>query len=623
MLQRLRDKTQGWIAGIIIGILVLAMGLWGISSYLDSGSASGGVLAKFNGIEITQAEVDNAYNRFQMQNRKPELNSIAATKLLKQQILEQLINQKLLAYDAHKNNLFIGQDQLNSVLLQIPAFQADGQFSRAQFQGVVERMLFTVPGFLQNMRETMLVNQMQSGMMGTAFSLPYETENGLALVKQQRTFSYALLDKSRVMNHVTVSPAQIKAYYEKNQNNYMLPEKVSLQYVTLSAKQIMDGLKPTQAELLNFYQANISDYTQPVRWHVAHILITGSEKQAEKVYQQTKSGKNFASLAREYSQDPLSAKQGGQLAWFGPGQLDPAFETAVSNLKVGEISTPISTKYGFEIIKLLAAKSQKSLPYHSVSDKVRQAYLLKQAQSKFNDLKDQLANDSFENPGTLTTTASALHLKINTTSSFTRQGGGDSFTKLPQIIMAAFSSDVLDGNNSDVVTVTPDEVAVIRVLKHQPASVKPLSMVSGAINDALKQQMINQQLDALGKQIITAIQSGQSMAKINSQYHLSWKAVMLATMQQNKTVNAVILDEAFSLSRPKNKPTVGGVSLANNDYAIVILKDITNGKYINTSKSERKIFADRMQKTIGQVEYLEYVNYLHKQAKIKLSSDKD
>ncbi len=108
MLQRLREKTQGWIAGIIIGILILSMALWGISYYMHGSSASSDVVAKFNGGEVTLPELDTAFNRFKLQNSDKVSNTPAATKLLKQQLLDQLITQKLLAAAAKQKRAISG-----------------------------------------------------------------------------------------------------------------------------------------------------------------------------------------------------------------------------------------------------------------------------------------------------------------------------------------------------------------------------------------------------------------------------------------------------------------------------------------------------------------------------------
>lgn len=246
MLQELREKTQGWIAGTIIGLLILTMGLWGISSYMHGGDASTGIIVKFAGGDITQTELDTAFDRFRMQNGNRLPEGAGSIKLLKQQLLEQLLTQKLLAQAAKHNGLTVGQAQIDSVLTQIPAFQVAGQFSRGQFEGILSQMLFTIPGFLENLQQTMLINQLQSGTMGSALVLPDDTSNGLALINQQRDFSYVILSKSRVANDVHISNADVQNYYQEHQQDFMLPEKISLQYVTLSAKEIMKKLSPLQ-----------------------------------------------------------------------------------------------------------------------------------------------------------------------------------------------------------------------------------------------------------------------------------------------------------------------------------------------------------------------------------------
>lgn len=614
MLQRLREKTQGWIAGIIIGILILSMALWGISYYMHGSSASSDVVVKFNGGEVTLPELDTAFNRFKLQNSDKVSNTPAATKLLKQQLLDQLITQKLLAAAAKQSNLLVGQEQINSVLLQIPAFQSNGQFSQAQFEGVLNQLLFTPAEFLENLQDTMLINQLQSGVMGSVFVLPDEVSNAALLINQQRQFSYAILSKDRVINQIQINNTDIEEYYKQHQEDFMLPEKVGLQYVVLSAAEIMKKIVPTASQLLQFYQANLNNYTQPVRWQVAHILLADDQAQALKIVQEAKNGANFSSLANQYSQDPLTAKKGGILPWFTQGQVDPAFEAATASLKKGEISSPVKTKYGYEIIKLLQVQPQQAIPYAQVSAKVREAYLLQTAQKQFEDQKEQLSNLSFENPNSLKSAADTLHLPLQITQNFTNEGGTESLTKLPQVITAAFSQDVLDGNNSDVITIAPGQVAVIRILSHQPASVIPLSQVSSRVRQLLVDSAVKEKLTTLGDQIIEAMVTGQTEAQVAKTYHLTWQNVTAELTAKN--INMAILNAAYSLARPVPlHPSVGGVSLANNDYALVNLNAIVYGKGL--AAAQQNALNQQLAQGFRQAESLEYIEYLREKAKVK------
>lgn len=613
MLQSMRDKMQGWVAGLIIALVILALGFWGISSYLSGGSANQNILVKFHGNQITTEELDVAYNRLRMQNQGQLPDTIAAVKAIKQQILQQLISQKLLASAAKSEGFMINQAQVNSVLMQIPAFQVNGQFSRDRFQEVIEQLLFTVPSFLDNLEATMYVNQVQSGMLGSAFVLNTEVDNNLALINQQRDFDYTIIPSIRAASKINITQTEIEQYYQNHQSDFMNPETVSLQYVVLSAAAMMKQVKPTEQALQQYYQTHLSQYTQPVRWHVAHILVKDAQ-QAQQIYQQAQAATtNFASLAQKHSQDLISAKDGGVLPWFSPGQLDPNFETAVAGLKVNQVSPPVKTRYGYEIIKLLAVQKENSQSYVSVKDQVTKAYLLDAAQKAFADQKEQLANLSFENPSTLAPIVKNLGLTIKTTESFTNQGGSTSLTKLPQVVAAAFSADVLAGNNSDLITIAPDQVLVLRVLEHQAAALSPLATVSSKIKNILFNKALKEFMQKLGDQVIDALKAGQGQSVVAKNHELNWHTVTKIT-RNSKGLDPLIIDQAFHLTPVTQDISVGGVSLGNHDFAVVVLKKIVEGQ---VSPKLAAGSAEQLTRAFGQTEYLEYVAYLHNKAKIK------
>ncbi len=620
MLQVMREKMQGWIAGIIVGLIIIALGFWGVSSYLNGSNTQGSIIATFDHGSITQQQLDSVYNRYRMQNRNQVPSNIDAVNSLKSEMLNQLVTQQILAQAAAHNHFNISQAQIDSVLLSIPYFQVDGQFSQARFEAVVQQALFTVNGFLENMKNTMLINQMQSGLFSTTFSLPGEVQNVISLTKETRDFQYALLPFSKLKRDVNVTDQAIANYYQQNRKQFMLPETVKVRYVTLSAAEIMDKLAPSAAQLKQFYQNNISDYMQPARWRVAHILLTGKNAKttAQKIYKQLQNGGDFSQLVKHHSQDKLSIKTNGVLPWFSAGQLDPSFEAAAAGLKPGQVAAPVNTKYGVEIIKLIAKQQQQPLPYNQVVDKVRKAYLSQETQKKFSDIKDELANISFENPNSLAPVEKYLKTKAQQTVSFTRDGAKSGIAKSPQFVAAAFSSDVLAGDNSDVITLSPGQVVVLRIANHQSSQVQPLAQVVGEIKAVLVEQQVAQNMTQLAQKVQDALKAGSSLAHLAKQYGLQWQSVSRAQRYSSKPAAAIVA-EAFSLPKPtKQLPTIGEVQLMNHDYAVVAVTATTEGNSSAISKTELSTYAANYKRVMAELEYTEYVKYLHNKANVKI-----
>ena len=372
MLQSMREGAGKWLVFIIIGILILALTLWGISSYfLSSGGVSRSV-ATVNGVKISQDTLNSRYNR--LRQSQPNLFSSAdANASIKRTLLDQLVNQALLAQVATQQGFVIGDNELNAFLTQIPAFQVDGQFSKMQFLATVNRLMYTPEEFMTEMRNNLLINQARNGIASSSFALPYEGQRFSQLMNETRDIAYIIIPSTHFLGTLKLTDKKINDYYQMHRSNYTIPEKVSISYVEISPKSIENSIKPSQADLKNYYELNISDYTTPARWHVAHILLNVPKNASAEQIKMLKEkltkirselkGQSFSALAAKNSEDILTSKKAGELPWFTAGTLGPIFEKTVAELKQGAVSQVVQTRYGIELIKLLDVDKQKVEPF--------------------------------------------------------------------------------------------------------------------------------------------------------------------------------------------------------------------------------------------------------------------
>tara|TARA_R110000868_G_scaffold8205_3_gene42634 strand:- start:222462 stop:224336 length:1875 start_codon:yes stop_codon:yes gene_type:complete len=617
----MRAGIHGWIAWIIIIALVASMLLWGVSSYLNQGANAQLGAADVNGQLISLQDVTNLYNRIRMQ--EPNMTT-AKEQQTKKAILENLVMKQVMVTAAKTNGFSISKTQLEGIIAQDPIFQVDGQFSQERFQAVLSRMMMSPDQFMESIRASILMGQLQSGVGLTTFSLPENVVSALQLQQQQRDFRYSIIPANIFSNKINVSAQDVQEYYQKNIEQYQLPEKVKIQYVDLSLDNLMSKIKPTAAELKQFYQDNVSNYSIPASWQVAQITLhkdpkspKAVEAKLQKVEQALKSGKSFASVAKEYSEDPFTAKTGGDMGWLTSASLSQAaFASALPSMKIGEISKPIATPTGYDIVKLENKKAQKVKPYSAVASTVKRAYVQQHAEKQFTDLNDQLANVTFENPDSLAPAAKQLGLKVQSTAWFTKSGLASGVSKNIAVQNAAFSDDVLSGNNSDVVNLNNKDSLVLRVLAHQAAKPQALASVSASIKQKLVKQMAAQKAQSLGEKAQQALTSDASYAKVAQQYGLVWKNAS-KIKRHNQSINSTVLAEAFALPRPqKTAVSVGGVALANGDYAVVMLNKIVNGSS-KVSQQKQTLYKQQLQQTYAELQVGEVAKYYRRQAKIK------
>ena len=635
MLQSIREKSQGWILWVIVIVICVPFALWGVKSYLY-GSSAGNVVVKVDGMKITEQQLSISYNQLKRQQQLQLASNNSSSKqsnaALKQIALQSIISSTVLNKAAVSGGFRVGSGLVEAALAKMPIFQANGIFSRARFQQFINGMLYTVDGFLDQLRSSILANQVESGIRETVFVLPNEVNQAIQLIKQQRTFNYLTIPSSRFLNKVSLPPNAAKNYYKKNLDDFKVPEKVSIQYLQLSIVDLMKKINPTKQQLQQFYSNNIGTYTQSKQWKVAHILIAVStdatkkeiaaaQKKADELVKKLKQNPDFVNLAKQYSDDTNTATKGGELPWLTAAQLGPGFQGALKRLnKVGDISVPIKTRHGFEFLKLINTKPKKVLPYEKVKDKVAQAYKQRQAEKKFADLSEQLANVTYESPNSLKQAAKQLSLPIHTTDLFTKEGGNQGITKNPKIVNAAFGDEVLNQtNNSDPINLNDNSVVVLRINKHIPSSVKSFKSVKSQITDKLHTQAAVQQAKVLGDQIIAAINQGRSPRYVarKNRLKLKWNNVAHVS-RKDKSINAEVLVAAFHASPPtKHGVTTNvGVELSSGDYAIVSLISVKNGNAKKVSAAQKNNLKDNMEHNAGSLEYQLYVAGLMQKAKI-------
>jgi len=618
MLQNIRDKSTGMLAWIIVILLIATFALWGIHNYMTSAKMND-LAASVDHQSITQAQVNAAYQRLRQQSQLQLGADFSLTPsaeaAMKRQALNQLVVTRVLINAAQKSGYRVTTDQVNEALLQIPAFQVNGQFSAGRFHDILNGLLYTQTQFLEDMRSSMLINQVQGGYVNSAFVLPREVDQAIRLINQKRDFDYVVIPATRFSNGIKISPEEINQYYQSHQSQFQSPEQVSIEYVKLSLDNIKNKLHFDRTKLMQYYENNLQTFTEPVQWHVTTILIKSDKAKADDVYQQLKTGKNFAELAKKYSEDTLTASKGGELAWFKAGTLDPVFEKTAAQLQqVGDFSTPVKTGYGYSIIKLLGQKKAEVKPFEAVRSQVESALTQQQAEQIFSDEADKLSSLTYANPTSLDIAAKTLNLNIESTGLFDKKGTKEGVTSNRKVLQAAFSNDVLQqGNNSDLLQLDPNTLVILRVKTHKPAAVLPLADVANTIQAQLTHQKAQDDAQQFGQKLMTeSHDKNLSLPKLASIYRLSLQQERSASRFDPK-IDTAILTKAFETN------TLTGMVLSSGDYAVVMTTAIHEGVINKDDAAQQRIFQEQIESSYGHAEYQLYVQDLMKRAKIKIN----
>ena len=636
MLQNIRERAQGLIAWVVIIFICATFALWGIHSYLsltknsDSKNAS---VAKVNHDKIEQSQLNTVYERMrqqeQMQLGADYTNNPIIELRLKKQALNQLIMSDILSQAALKDGYRISDRQIDAAILKMPAFQVDGIFSKDRFQEILSSTLYTQEAFLADLYRALLISQVQAGFVESGFVLPGDVDRAVQLVNQRRSLSYLVIPLTKFLREIPANEQAAQKFYRDHQDKFAVPLQIKVAYLELSVPEISAKLQFDEPTLRQFYKDNLNAFTKPQRWHVAHILIKvprdASQIQVEAAHakisellDKINSGQNFSGLAEKYSDDVLSAQQGGALAWMEHGSVDPQFEQAISALKVGQVSSPTRTKYGFHLIKLLASKPAEVQPFNKVKRQVQAALAQQKAEQVLATESDKLSSLTYANPNTLSVAAQSLNLPVKTTEFFTRDGAREGMASNPKFVAAAFSSDVMRENNSDVIPISAQKLVVLRIQERIPASTKPFQQVKDRILLQLKMEEAQKRASALGQTILKEIQAGKNRNEVATSHQLSW-VNRQDVGRFASTVNPLILAEAFRLPKPsESRVSAKGVNLPGGGFAVLAVTEVHPGHFSKEASMEKRIFQQQLENKNGQVDYQLYVHDLLNRAKVSI-----
>ncbi len=625
MLQNIREGIQGWLAWVIVIIICIPFALWGIQEYVSPTPKS--LVAEVNGVELSERDFQNLVRQRKQQLRAMfkdqniDLSFMDAQ--IKKNVLEQMIEEQVLLQSAQNAGMRIGDNLLVRKIHAIPNFQENDVFSQDRYEQLLSANGMSKQKFEIDMRNATLLEQLRLGVTNSAFVTDYDKQQRAAVEKQERLLSYVIIPANRFKAEVEISDADIDAYYKKNASRYMTDEKVSVEYVEFSQKDLAD-IKIKEETIKEYYKANKDKFKTPIQWKARHILIEAgsdatdeevkeAEKQAQDLLVKINAGESFEDLAKKFSDDFGSKKTGGDLGWFGSKTMVKPFEDAVKVLKVGEVSSvPVKTQFGFHVIKLEDIKPEVVRPFDDVREDLLADLKKERAESAFHGQAEQFANLAFENPNSLEVLSKTLNLKSKTTELFSNRGSQDkdSIVSNPKVVKAAFSDAVLkDRYNSEVIQIGEQHIVVLRLKDHEPAKAKPLDEVKDEIVAALTKERIEKKAESLGKKLLTEIKDKVDILK--DYEDLNWSAAMWAG-RDDTIVPKAIVSEAFKLGKvSKDKAIYEGIELDNEDYALIALLDVKDGK------DDAEADVKKQEEAIGENEFKQFVSSLKAKAEIK------
>jgi peptidyl-prolyl cis-trans isomerase D len=513
-------QTPGPIKKIVLGglltIICILMAItlipgFGNSSFMGA-SANAGVVATVSGDEVTTTAVQKQARQM-IERQFPRGGAQAASLMpfFAGQAAQQLINEKVLLVEGSKLGLRATDDDLREYLHQgqlgetlFPGGNFIGQQAYTDF---ASRLGYTVPQMEGLIKDEIVINKLRALITSSA-SVP-DAEVHQQFVKQNTKvkFDYAVIKKDDILKSIHPADAELRAYYDRNKNTYVnsIPEKRQLKYVVIDNSRLEAQTQVTQQDLENYYNQHQDEYRLPEQVNVRHILIKtpapgpdgkvdpkavdAARAKAEDVLKQVKAGGNFAELAKKYSEDPGSAKEGGSLGLIGKGRTVPEFEKAAFSLPKGGTSDLVQSSFGFHIIHVDDKQEARLKPLDEVKSQIEPTLKQQKAAQAGEQEAAQVLNDA--KSSSLDKAAAAKGLQVITTDFVTSKDTLPGIGADSQFMMAAFGQSA---------NAPPEEVgihsgyAIYQVLAVKPPATPTFEEIKSRVENEFKNERATQLL---------------------------------------------------------------------------------------------------------------------------------
>jgi peptidyl-prolyl cis-trans isomerase D len=653
MLQKLRDKTSGWIATVILGLLIIPFAFFGIEQYMvqrgenyaakidappswwQSAPSWWPISVFWEHEEVAVDEFRTRFEQERQQQRAQQGEAFDAREFEsvenKRAILDELINQRIQKLAASSQGVVVNNELVRKTIEEIPAFQVEGKFNPDRYQlSLASQVPPQTPlQFEQRVRESLEESLVATAVAQSNFVTTAEMERLLKLMGETRDASMVMLPPPAT-DTGAVSGAEIQAWYDKHATNYRAQETVTLEYVELNAAELTVP-PPDEAALRQRYEQEKKQFVEQEQRLASHILVRVDEaadaatqeaakKKAELLAVQAKApGADFAALARANSDDTGSKESGGDLGWNAKGAMVPAFDAAMFALKPGEISAPVKTEFGWHVIQLREVKGAQQQAFEQARDALLREQVEADRERAFNDISGKVVDLVLKNPSSLAQAASELKLPVQKLGPVARNAS-EGILAAPAVKRAAFSEAMVqDGTVSDPIEIGANHSVFIRVAAHTPERAQPLAQVREQVIAAVRADRAKQAAEKDADALLARLRAGETLAAVAASRNLPPPEVVPNIPRGAPIPDAAVSEAVFAAAAPvAGKPTPGKTVLADGRIVLFVLDKISPGDTKQLVGPQREMLQQQIAQVGGGDDLKALIAALRKRMKVRV-----
>ncbi|AHV91599.1 SurA N-terminal domain-containing protein [Bordetella holmesii] len=588
-----------WMQLILLLLIVPSFALVGVQGYTSfvNGEPE---LATVAGQGVKQSEFDAAH-RNQLEQFRQRLGTqfdpaVLDTPAMREQLLNQLIDQRLLAQVALDNRFSVSDETLRNTIAAIPQVQDDGRFSPERYRQVLAAQGLSPTSFENGLRRDLAVARVLEPIGLSARVPQVVVQDVEQALTQKRTIQLRTFAAADFRSKVTVTPQDVQTWYEANKESLRVPEQVQAQYLVLDEAAATQGVEVKDEDIASYYEQNKNRFGTPEQRRASHILINSAASdsadarkaaraKAEEIARQAAANPaGFADLAKKDSQDAGSAAQGGDLGWIAANSVPPSLQQAIAGMSKDAVSGVIESPFGFHILKVTEVKPAQVKTLAEVKDQISGEIRKQLASARFAEMATKLQGAVYDQRDSLQPAADALGLKLRTATGITRSGllpatqagagsaaasADSALLENPRVRQALFAADVLrEKQNTGVIELAPDTLLALRVAVVEPSQIPPLDKVKDGIRARLLDERSAQAAREAGEQALKALQT-QDQAE-------GFGAPLTISRQDPGNLPRTLVDAVMRMDAAK-LPGFAGVP-SGSDYVLARLDKVEAGQ---------------------------------------------
>src|SRR6056297_971321 len=606
MLQAIRDRVTGIVAIFILGLLAVPFVFFGLDSYIQSVPQD--AVAQVGDSEIKVSEFQAEFSRYRAQLRQQQGDAYdelqANRPEARREFLESMIDRRLLLQHAQSMGMAISANTIADVIRNVPAFQIDGRFDSEIYRQRIIATGQSPSAFERELAGDLLVQELPAAVSSSVIVTGADVDRWLRVQMEMRQISYATIQSRAFNEEVSISESEVDAFYQENQGQFMRPERVSVEYIELDTRDMAETIEVEEDVLRQRYDATQARFMTPERRNASHILITAGDERtedearalAQSLLERLESGAEFAELAEEYSDDPGSAPQGGNLGWIEPDVMMPEFEAALYDLQPGDIAGPVETEFGWHLIRLDEIDEPRGQTFAEARSEILEEVREERADDLYIELSDRLIDLVYADPTGLEAVAEDLGLELQQAGPFSRFSA-EGLMANPRVLEAVFSDLVL--------------------IERQPSEPRPLEDVADEIQSRLKRDAAREAARAYATNLVDRIRAGDETLEQVAE------AEELELQQQEATrrsfdLGSQVLDTLFSLPRPGEGESVLEVIPNTGNWMLVRLEEVVPGNPEEADDAQRQSARQQIRFTRSSLELEGLMQWLRENTEISV-----